>query len=126
MGLCCCLKSFETIVFFVGFIFLLRWFYFLIKTIQRIYFGTQVTQERYGKGSWAVVTGSTDGIGKGLALELAARGFNLVLISRTIEKLNTVAIETQEKAKNAGHNIHTRVIAFDFSDDTSVLAYQGI
>ncbi|TNV76868.1 hypothetical protein FGO68_gene4799 [Halteria grandinella] len=126
MGLCCYLGCLESLVFAVGFVFLLRWTYFLFNTIYRIYFGTQVTTERYGKDSWAVVTGSTDGIGKGLALELASRGFNLVLISRTIEKLNAVAIEAQEAAKKAGKSIHTRVIAFDFSDDTSVQAYQGI
>jgi 17beta-estradiol 17-dehydrogenase / very-long-chain 3-oxoacyl-CoA reductase len=53
-----------------------------------------VTVERYGpKGSWAVVTGSTDGIGKAFAMELASRGFNLVLISRNIDKLNATAKE---------------------------------
>jgi len=40
-----------------------------------------------------VVTGSTDGIGKEYAKELAKRGLNIVLISRTIEKLNKTATE---------------------------------
>lgn len=38
-----------------------------------------------------VVTGSTDGIGKEYARELAKRGLNIVLISRNIDKLNKVA-----------------------------------
>lgn len=42
---------------------------------------------------FAVVTGSTDGIGKAYAKELAKRGMNVVLVSRTLEKLEKVAHE---------------------------------
>ena len=38
---------------------------------------------RYGENTWAVVTGSTSGIGKGLAMELAREGFNIVLVGRS-------------------------------------------
>jgi 17beta-estradiol 17-dehydrogenase / very-long-chain 3-oxoacyl-CoA reductase len=34
-------------------------------------------------GSWAIITGSTDGIGKALAFELASKGLNLVLVGRS-------------------------------------------
>lgn len=40
-----------------------------------------------------VITGSTDGIGKEYAFELAKKGFNIVLISRTRAKLVQVANE---------------------------------
>ncbi|MPC42566.1 Hydroxysteroid dehydrogenase-like protein 1 [Portunus trituberculatus] len=40
-----------------------------------------------------VVTGSTDGIGKEYAKELAKRGMNLVLISRSMDKLQKVSTE---------------------------------
>ena len=95
MGLLCCLKSnLELITFAIGAFYVIRWFVRFAKTIQQIYFGTKVTPERYGpKGSWAVVTGSTDGIGKAFAMELASRGFNIVLISRNIDKLNSTAKE---------------------------------
>lgn len=42
---------------------------------------------------FAVVTGATDGIGKEYARELACQGLNLVLISRTKEKLIAVTNE---------------------------------
>ena len=38
-------------------------------------------------GDWAVVTGATDGIGKGFAREMASKGINIVLVSRTLSKL---------------------------------------
>lgn len=38
-----------------------------------------------------VITGSTDGIGLAYAKELAKRNVNIVLISRTLEKLQKVA-----------------------------------
>uniref|UniRef100_A0A8C6BVU6 Very-long-chain 3-oxoacyl-CoA reductase n=1 Tax=Monodon monoceros TaxID=40151 RepID=A0A8C6BVU6_MONMO len=46
-----------------------------------------------GIGEWAVVTGSTDGIGKSYAEELAKRGMKIVLISRSQDKLNQVSSE---------------------------------
>ncbi|XP_073072537.1 very-long-chain 3-oxoacyl-CoA reductase isoform X2 [Manis javanica] len=46
-----------------------------------------------GLGEWAVVTGSTDGIGKSYAEQLAKRGLKVVLISRSQDKLNQVSSE---------------------------------
>ena len=45
---------------------------------------------------WAVVTGATDGIGKAMAFELARKGLDIVLISRTRSKL--VEVESELKA----------------------------
>ena len=45
---------------------------------------------------FAVVTGATDGIGKEFAFQLAKAGFNILLVSRTAEKLKTVAAEIGE------------------------------
>lgn len=57
-----------------------------------------------------VVTGSTDGIGKAYAFEIAKHGFNLVLISRSQQKLDAVAQEIHE----AHPQITIQTIAFDF------------
>ncbi|XP_003412317.1 very-long-chain 3-oxoacyl-CoA reductase [Loxodonta africana] len=65
-----------------------------------------------GLGEWAVVTGSTDGIGKSYAEELAKRGMKVVLISRSQDKLNQVSSEIREK-----FNVETRTIAVDFGSE---------
>uniref|UniRef100_A0A7N5ZR34 3-ketoacyl-CoA reductase n=1 Tax=Anabas testudineus TaxID=64144 RepID=A0A7N5ZR34_ANATE len=60
-------------------------------------------------GKWAVVTGATDGIGKSYAEELARRGFAMMLISRSQDKLDDVAKSLKEQ-----YNVETRTIAVDF------------
>ena len=67
---------------------------------------------RYGKNSWAVVTGASDGIGKGYAIELARRGFNVVLVGRNEAKLKAVAQEVKQGAPQA----QLRVVVADFVD----------
>ena len=52
-------------------------------------------------GKWGVVTGATDGIGKALAIELARKGLNVMLISRTQEKLDQVKKEIEAMSNNA-------------------------
>ncbi len=42
---------------------------------------------------WALITGASDGIGKGFAQELCSRGFNLILHGRNEAKLNKVRTE---------------------------------
>ncbi|NWV05197.1 HSDL1 protein, partial [Ptilonorhynchus violaceus] len=64
--------------------------------------------KQYGK--WAVVTGSTDGIGKAYAEELAKRGINIILVSRNKEKLEAVARSISESYK-----VETDFIVADFS-----------
>jgi len=62
------------------------------------------------KGTWAVVTGASDGIGKEYALQLARKGFNIVLVSRTQSKLETLAAEIQRS-----YNVQTKTLAMDFA-----------
>ena len=64
-------------------------------------------------GSWAVITGGSDGIGKAYALELAEKGLNVLLISRTESKLKNVCEEITEKYSQ----IKTDYIVFDFLND---------
>lgn len=65
-------------------------------------------------GRWAVVTGCTDGIGKEYALQLAAKGLNIVLVARNAELLKTVSQEIEERYK-----VKTKIIRQDISTATT-------
>ncbi|KAL3526353.1 hypothetical protein ACH5RR_011009 [Cinchona calisaya] len=64
-------------------------------------------------GSWALVTGPTDGIGKAFAFQLASKRLNLILVGRNPDKLKDVSDSI--KAKYGQTLIKTVVV--DFSGD---------
>ncbi|CUF35323.1 short chain dehydrogenase, putative [Bodo saltans] len=77
---------------------------------------------KYAKaGSWAVVTGASDGIGRALALELAAIGFNVCVIARTQSKLDEVVGEITTK----NPTVQAKALSFDFGT-TSNEAYADL
>lgn len=61
--------------------------------------------ERYGAGSWAVVTGGSDGIGKAFCFALAKEGFNIAIVARTISKMDDVCFEIQKM-----YQVQTKII----------------
>lgn len=60
-----------------------------------------------------MVTGASDGLGKEFATQLAAKGFNLVLVSRTLSKLEALSQELESKFSG----LQTKVLDMDFSAD---------
>ncbi|NWX24210.1 DHB3 dehydrogenase, partial [Aegotheles bennettii] len=64
-------------------------------------------------GEWAVVTGAGDGLGKAYSFELAKRGLNVVMISRTLEKLQRAASEVEQ---TTGQKV--KVIQADFTKNS--------
>jgi 17beta-estradiol 17-dehydrogenase / very-long-chain 3-oxoacyl-CoA reductase len=61
-------------------------------------------------GAWAIVTGASDGIGKGFAEELARDGFNVYLVSRTESKLKELADSLTSQFK-----VQAKYLALDLS-----------
>ena len=78
--------------------------------------------ERYGgKGTWALVTGASDGIGLEFCMQLARQGFNIVLVSRSQTKLESVVAGDLSQ-----FGIKTRIVVADFSQKTNMAFYSDI
>ena len=96
-----------TLIFFVASALYFAYAQFFVKT----------DLKKYGAktGAWALITGSREGIGKGFAEALAAKGFNVVLTARSEGGLKALASELEQK-----HNIKTLVIASDATSSDAV------
>ncbi|KAF4633248.1 hypothetical protein G7Y89_g4879 [Cudoniella acicularis] len=81
--------------------------YFLHKSTLPLYRHRSTS----GKPPWAIVTGASDGIGRGYAHELASHGFNLILHGHNSQKLQAV----QYCLRETFPQIQTRVLLLDAS-----------
>jgi hypothetical protein len=63
------------------------------------------------RGTWALVTGASSGLGADFARDLAARGANVVLVARREAPMKALAAELE-----SAHGVSARVIAMDLGD----------
>lgn len=100
------------IISFIGFLFLLK----ILKDVGLFLFNMWYGPKRnlsgiYGKGSYVLITGGSEGIGEEFAIQFAKKGFNLILVSRSLEKLTQAKEKIQKEVRLC--IVHT--ISFDFS-----------
>jgi len=98
---------------------LARGLWYMIQTYFLPHYGFCKKLKEYGE--WAVVTGATDGIGKEYAKQLAADGLNIVLISRSKNKLEAVSSEIKES-----FNVKVKTITYDFSNTSDYEEIQEV
>ncbi|KAL9364096.1 hypothetical protein Peur_041969 [Populus x canadensis] len=99
------------LLFTLGSLSLLK---FLSATLKWVYVSFLRPAKNLKKyGSWALVTGPTDGIGKGFAFQLARKGLNLVLVGRNPDKLKDVSGSIQSRYSN----VQIKNVVVDFSGD---------
>jgi len=65
--------------------------------------------------SWAVITGASSGIGAAFARELARRGYHLVLVARSEEKMAKLAVSVEEET-----GCRTRIVPLDLRMPASI------
>lgn len=66
-------------------------------------------------GNYALITGASSGIGLELAKQLAAKGFDVILVARSVDKLQALATELSDV-----HGIQARVAAADLTQAASI------
>ena len=99
---------------FITILFVIIYFIFLLKSCAIIVYKHFIIKEldlkqRYGEGSWVMITGADSGQGKRYAIEFSKRGFNIILCGYA--SCNTVAEDIKQK-----YNIKTEVIECDFTN----------
>jgi 17beta-estradiol 17-dehydrogenase / very-long-chain 3-oxoacyl-CoA reductase len=83
----------ANVLMIIGFLLLAKKALSLLCSLYRQFLRRRCNfQKRYGRNSWALITGSSDGIGKGIAIALAKQGFNIILSARTEFKLDVARV----------------------------------
>ncbi len=67
------------------------------------------------QGNYALITGASSGIGMVLAQKFAAKGFDVILVARSVDKLQALATELSKS-----HGVKAQVAAADLTQASSV------
>lgn len=98
-------------VLFLGASHCVLWAASVIAFVYKYFFRPPTDLSKYLRDdAWALITGASEGIGKAYAFELAKRGFNVILLSRSEVKLEKVANAIRDL-----YYVKTKVIVIDFS-----------
>ncbi|GKD08695.1 very-long-chain 3-oxoacyl-CoA reductase-like protein [Tanacetum coccineum] len=95
----------------LGFLSLFKLTFNLLKWVFIAFIRPPKNLKNYG--SWALITGATDGIGKAFAFQLAQKGLDLILVSRNLAKLEQVSTEIT----SVHPTTKIKVFDVDFSSD---------
>ncbi|KAL7716672.1 Estradiol 17-beta-dehydrogenase [Entamoeba marina] len=82
---------------------------FLWKVFIKPYLFPSNPKKYQTKQTYAVITGASGGIGKGFAERFAKEGYNLIIMARRIEELNSIKEELEKK-----YNVIVKAQAIDF------------
>lgn len=96
---------------------IIQFLYFLYKCLLR---KRKDLVARYGKDSYVLITGATEGIGRSFATSFARLGFNLILVSRNQSKLEKARSELHSEFSKS---IKIEIIPFDFEAKNTVRHY---
>lgn len=115
---------FYTFCFLIGLLKLVPVLLNIYNFVWRNFIAEEVNllQKYGGEKSWAIITGASDGIGAEIAIQVAKRGFNVVLVSRTRAKLDKVSEMISKES-----NVKVKVVVADFAEMAwSVAQYEQL
>lgn len=92
-------------------LYILKFLFSILRWVYVYFLRPAKNLKKYG--SWALITGPTDGIGKAFAFQLARKGLNLVLVGRNPDKLNDVSTAILAKFGK----IEIKTVVVDFGGD---------
>ncbi|KAL2630475.1 hypothetical protein R1flu_015161 [Riccia fluitans] len=93
----------------IGFLYTLRQLSMFVKWIWQTFLRPGKKLAKYG--SWALVTGATDGIGRACCMQLAKEKINVVVVGRSPAKVQEVVKELESK------NVQVRSVVVDFTEE---------
>ena len=67
------------------------------------------------EGSWAVITGGSDGLGLAASKKLAREGFNICIVSRNGDKIKQKLSEIWQECRKGDRDFQTLAVVADFS-----------
>jgi 17beta-estradiol 17-dehydrogenase / very-long-chain 3-oxoacyl-CoA reductase len=111
-------NPFQLLVLFVIAVLVIRYVVPIFSGFYRFFLRSGKNLKRLGE--WAVVTGATDGIGLAYAEQLAQKGLNVLLVSRTPAKLS----KTQADLSAKFPSVQFRTLVIDFSRFDEVSQFQ--
>ncbi|XP_024635530.1 very-long-chain 3-oxoacyl-CoA reductase 1 [Medicago truncatula] len=95
----------------LGFISICKSLFHFLNWIRIMFLRPRKKLKDYG--SWAIITGSTDGIGKAMAFEFASKGLNILLVGRNPLKLEATSKEIIDR--NFG-NVEVKFVVIDMQN----------
>ncbi|CAI2375011.1 unnamed protein product [Moneuplotes crassus] len=116
----CC--SFWTVVFYIGAIRMIGNISFLYRTVKEYYLTKQLDlSQRYGEGTYALITGGANGIGLEYATQLAKMNFNLVIID-----LNQEALDKAKEDITNNSSVEVITIQADITKYRAISEYDDL
>ncbi|KAI0779904.1 3-ketoacyl-CoA reductase [Fomes fomentarius] len=103
--------------------FALKTLFVLLQTF--VVPGKSLKKYGSGNGAWAVVTGASEGIGREFALQLAQKGFNVVVSARNASALATLVTEIESKS-TGDKNVQAKAVTMDFSKLHDAVQWQKL
>ncbi|XP_028779036.1 very-long-chain 3-oxoacyl-CoA reductase 1-like [Neltuma alba] len=98
-----------TVICSLGFISLSKTFIHFARWMWVMFFRPLKNLKTYSSG--AIITGSTDGTGKAISLELASSGPNILLVGQNPKKLEATSKEIRD---THGSHVEVKLVVIDF------------